>query len=114
LDDGDWEERNVLLVAVNNGYVYGGGFKITPQADPVDGLLDVCVIDAIPRWQILWRLPFAITGHHKHMRPAHFYKVRTVKIESKTELPAALDGELIHDTSFKIEAKPGALKLIKV
>ena len=114
LDGADWEERDVLLVAVNNGYVYGGGFKITPEADPADGLLDVCVIDAIPRWQVLWRLPFAVTGRHKHMRPAHFSKVRTAEIESKTELPAALDGELIHDISFKIEVKPGALRLLRV
>ena len=112
LDGGDWEERDVLLVAVNNGYVYGGGFKITPEADPTDGLLDVCVIDAIPRWQVFWRLPFAITGRHKWMRPAHFYEVHTAEIESKTELPAALDGELIHDISFKIAVKPDALKLI--
>lgn len=112
LDGGAWEDHDVLLIAVNNGYVYGGGFKITPEADPADGLLDVCLVDAIPRWQVFWRLPFAITGRHRWMKPAHFHKVAAAEIESETELPAALDGELIHDTGFHIEIRPGALSVL--
>jgi diacylglycerol kinase (ATP) len=112
-DDGDWLEKKLLLVAVNNGATYGGGFRITPDAVNDDGFLDVCVIDALPRWQVFWRLPFAIAGRHKWMKQASFYRVKTVDIESERPLPAALDGELILDKTFRIEVDPGALTVIK-
>ncbi len=111
IDKGKWRKTSVLLVAVNNGRVYGGGFKITPDADITDGLLDVCIIDALPRWQVFLRLPFAIAGRHRWMKPAHFYKAKSVEIESEHNLPAALDGELILDKRFRVDVIPSALTI---
>lgn len=112
IDGGDWIEKKILLAAVNNGKIYGGGFKITPEADNRDGLLEVCVIDALPRSQLLWRLPFAVMGRHRWMKPATFYKAKSVRIESKTELPAALDGELILSKYYDARVIPNALSVI--
>lgn len=112
-DDGAWLEKKVLLVAINNGATYGGGFRITPDAVDDDGYLDVCVIDALPRWQVFWRLPFAIAGRHKWMKQASFYRVRTADVASARSLPAALDGELILDKEFRVEIQPGALSVLK-
>ncbi len=114
VDGGEWETRSVLLAAINNGPIYGGGFKITPGADNADGLLEVCVIDALPRWELFLRLPFAVAGKHTWMKKAHFYKAKTVEIESERDLPAALDGELILAKKFKAEIVPSALTVIGV
>ncbi len=112
LNDGEWVEKKILLAAINNGSTYGGGFKITPDADNTDGWLDVCVIDALPRRQVFWRLPFAIAGRHKWMKQASFYRVTSVDIQSDAPLPAALDGELIINKTFRVEIKPGALEVL--
>lgn len=112
IDEGAWEKRDVLLVAINNGASYGGGFKITPEAVNNDGLLDVCLVDAVPRWEVLPRLPFVVAGRHAWMNPAHFYKVKSVRIESEKELPAALDGELILSKRFDVAVQPAALKVV--
>ncbi|MBE3120004.1 MAG: diacylglycerol kinase family lipid kinase [Candidatus Atribacteria bacterium] len=114
VDGGEWETRKVLLAAINNGPIYGGGFKITPGADNADGLLEVCVIDALPRWELFLRLPFAVAGRHTWMKKAHFYRAKTIEIESERGLPAALDGELIHDNNYRAEIVPSALTVIGV
>jgi diacylglycerol kinase (ATP) len=114
VDGGSWETRKVVLAAVNNGPIYGGGFKITPGADNMDGLLEVCVIDAMPRWELFLRLPFAVAGRHTWMKKAHFYRAKTVEIESERDLPAALDGELINDKKYRAEIVPSALTILGV
>ena len=41
--DGGAEKRvRAIIFAIQNGPTYGSGFRICPQADPCDGLLDVC------------------------------------------------------------------------
>lgn len=41
--DGGGEKRvRAIIFAIQNGPTYGSGFRICPQADPCDGLLDVC------------------------------------------------------------------------
>jgi YegS/Rv2252/BmrU family lipid kinase len=112
VDGGAWETRTVLLVAVNNGPIYGGGFKITPKADIGDGLLEVCVIDAVGRLELFLKLPFVIAGKHSWMKKAHFYRAKTVEIESERDLPAALDGELILDKTYRAEIIPSALTVL--
>lgn len=112
VDGGPWEEQRVLLVAINNGPVYGGGFKITPRADIADGLLEVCVIDAVGRLELFLKLPFVIAGKHSWMKKAHFYKAKSVEIESERDLPAALDGELILDKTYHAEIVPAALTVM--
>jgi diacylglycerol kinase family enzyme len=112
IGEGDWQEKEILLAAVNNGKIYGGGFKITPKAEVDDGLLEICVIDALPRWQLFLRLPFAIAGRHAWMKPAHFYRTASFTLESDIALPAALDGELISETSYQAKILPGALSII--
>ena len=49
LDDEPPLELSALIFAVQVGPSYGGGFKICPDADPSDGLLDVCYNVRRPR-----------------------------------------------------------------
>lgn len=112
IDDSEWITQEIVLMAVNNGTGYGGGFKITPHADPTDGLLDVCLVDALPAMACLPRIPFVITGRHQWMKVVHTYRAKKVMVRSETELPAHLDGELMKDKGFLIEIVPQALKVL--
>ncbi len=44
-DGGPVREREMMMLIVANARVFGGGFKIAPEADPADGKLDAVVFD---------------------------------------------------------------------
>ncbi len=112
LDDGPEIQVDVTLVAVTNGPTYGGGFRITPAADPFDGLLDTLVIDALPRHGALWRFPFVIFGRHGWMRQVHFARHTHVVVSSDVALPGQIDGEVMLAQRYDIRILPEAVEVI--
>ena len=111
-DGATTEERDVLIVAATIGKTYGGGFFITPDAVPDDGLLDTCIIDPLTLPQALARLPFVVTGKHTRMRPVHMARARSLVIDSDEPLPAQMDGEVAVGSHFEISILPQALECI--
>jgi len=106
------EERDVLIVAATIGKTYGGGFFITPNAVPDDGLLDTCIIDPLSLPQALARLPFVVMGKHTTMKPVHMARARTLVIDSDEPLPAQMDGEVAVGCHFEVSILPQALECI--
>jgi len=53
-----------MLAEIGNGPRCGGGFLLTPAADPCDGLLDLCLAPAMSRWDLLRLLPRGLRGTH--------------------------------------------------
>lgn len=104
--------RDLLLVAATNGPTYGGGFKITPDARPDDGLLDICVIDRVTLLGALLRLPFVIVGHHGWMRPVMLERHASVVIESDVPIEGQIDGEVTLASTYEISVLPDALDVI--
>jgi YegS/Rv2252/BmrU family lipid kinase len=106
------EPVRTLIIAVTNGATYGGGFKITPGADPSDGAFDVCMIDDLKLHQALWRLPFVILGMHTKMPVVHMSRHTGVVITSGVPLPAQLDGEVLLEKEYEIAMLAGAIECI--
>ncbi|MBE0475514.1 MAG: diacylglycerol kinase family lipid kinase [Coriobacteriia bacterium] len=111
-DDGPAEARSMLLLALSHGPTYGGGFFINPDAVPDDGLLDVCLIDAVSLPQALWRLPFVVAGRHRWMRPMHMSRHRRVGLVSDVPVEGQVDGEVVLSVAYDIEVLPGAVEAI--
>lgn len=111
-DDGEPAARDVLIVAMTHGPTYGGGFFITPDSVPDDGLLDVCVIDPMSLLETLARLPFVIVGKHTRMRPVHMSRHSTVVIESERPVEGQLDGEVMLESRYEIRTHPGVLEVV--
>jgi len=101
-----------LIIAVTNGPTYGGGFKITPDADPHDGMFDVCMIDPLGLLEALRRLPFVIAGKHTKMKVVHMSRHTSVVIDSGVPLPAQLDGEVLLENRYEIAMHPGAIACV--
>jgi diacylglycerol kinase (ATP) len=106
------EPRDTLIVAITNGATYGGGFRITPDADPHDGLFDVCMIDPLGLGEALWRLPFVIAGKHTRMPVVHMSRHTSVLIESDVPLPAQIDGEVLLESRYEVDMLVGAIECI--
>lgn len=103
---------DVLIVAATIGPTYGGGFLITPNAVPDDGLLEVCTIDPLSLPECLWRLPFVVMGKHTRMKPVHMSRRRGMVIESEDPMPAQIDGEVMLDTRFDVSILPAAIECL--
>jgi YegS/Rv2252/BmrU family lipid kinase len=111
-DDGPAEPQGLLIVAVTNGATYGGGFRITPDADPSDGLFDVCTIDPLGLGEALWRLPFVVAGKHTRMPVVHMSRHTSVVIDSGVPLPAQIDGEVLLETHYDVRMSAGAIECV--
>ncbi len=103
---------DTLIVAVTNGPTYGGGFLITPDAVPDDGLFDVCMIDPLSLPQALVRLPFVVLGRHTKMKPVHMSTHSSLVIECDRPVPAQIDGEVLLERRYELSILPGAIECI--
>lgn len=95
LSGGEVIEGERLLVSVGNGVSAGGGFFLTPDARPDDGLIDVCVVDKMSRSRMLGILPLALKGRHAEKREVEMYRVASLAVESERPLHLHIDGEYI-------------------
>ena len=109
----DDEERSGPMydVMVANGRYLGGGMKMTPDADPGDGLFDVLVIGDISKRDLVLTLPKIYRGTHLPHPKAELLRGRKVTIDAPIPLPVQLDGEQPGTTPATFEIVPGALRL---
>ncbi|MEP6475551.1 MAG: YegS/Rv2252/BmrU family lipid kinase [Gemmatimonadota bacterium] len=89
-------EESVLLLEVGIGAVVGGGFKLTPDARPDDGLFDVCSIARQNFFGFVFKLPLAMLGLHGRLPGVRIFRTDRLTVRSTTGAPllAQLDGEL--------------------
>lgn len=110
-DSGRFEGKNKLLVAIGIGKTSGGGFKLNPDADAADGLLDACIIDNLPKLKVIKELPKAITGSHIKLKEVSTFRFSNSEI--LLEKPAYLhaDGEVITTKAQSLNVKITGKKL---
>ena len=106
------EPVEMLMIAATIGKTYGGGFFITPDAEPDDGLFDVLLMDPLSLVGALTRLPFVVAGKHTRMKPMHMSRHTSLVIESDQALPAQIDGEVLLEMRYDISILPGAIECI--
>lgn len=100
-----------LVCAVANGRYIGGGIPISPGADLTDGLFDILVVDAVPRWVIPFYLPSLMMGTlHKKTRVAHSYRADRCFIRCDN-MRLNLDGEIRPMKEARFLCEPAALLL---
>jgi len=111
--DGQEIHSKVLFIAISNGKIYGGRFKITPEAILDDGLLEICLVEEMGRFKYLSIIPKVFKGTHKSIKGIHFYKAKEVIIQFSEPVLAQVSGEVIEgQKEFTIILLPKSLKLI--
>ena len=98
-----------LLFGVGNGRATGAGTLITPRASVTDGLIDVCVVEAMPRREFGRLLLRFKRGEQIGQPGVHYARVRTLLVEAEAPLSVNVDGE--HATLDRMEyrARPADL-----
>ena len=118
--DGDARTYDAANVVVANSAYYGKGMKIAPDAAVDDGLLDVVVIEAAGRLDLIRSLPKVYDGGHVDLPEVTVLTGRRVELraDARTPVPVGGDGEplgVLPDLSVApavVEVRPGALGLL--
>jgi diacylglycerol kinase family enzyme len=107
-------EQRLLLAAASNGRCVGGGFWLTPEAAIDDGLLDLCLCDALRFDQVVRYVPKVLRGTHTRLQQVHMARATAITITSPDPLPVYADGEVLGAALHEVEIvlKPGALPIV--
>ncbi|WP_344333515.1 diacylglycerol kinase, partial [Kitasatospora putterlickiae] len=111
LADGTEISRDLTLAAVGNTTSYGGGMLICPDADPADGLLDVTLVDAMPRRRVARFFPTLLKGTHIHHPEVTTHRTPSLRLTSPG-ITAYADGEFMSRLPIEVTVAPGALHLL--
>ena len=106
-------DLTATLVSIANGPREGGGFLIAPEAQPDDGLFDLCIARKVSRLTILRLLPHFLRGTHTDLEPVTMARAAVVQVSSDDDLVAHVDGEVLCTDAREIrcEILPGALEV---
>lgn len=106
------EHNNVWLMAIANMPYYGGGMKICPDARYDDGLLHICLVEGITRFELLRFFPRVYNGTHVMHPAVRMIAGRKIRVESSAPMTIHMDGEFGGETPAAIEAIPDRLRVI--
>ncbi len=94
IDHKSLRER-VMMVTIANGPFYGGGMKIAPQATMNDGVLDICIVKEISKWELLKQFPKVFKGTHIFHPKILMTSGRSIKLLSDEKRDIFADGEYV-------------------
>lgn len=93
-----------MIFSIANGRYFGGGIPIAPLAAVTDGLLDVLVVDAVPRWKLPAYLVPLMMGRLHKCKISHRYLTTHCRVTC-SGMRVQLDGEItpMDDAVFACE-----------
>ena len=108
--DGEHRSFDAMLCAVANGPAFGGGMLIAPDAKVDDGYLDLFIVHAMSRLELLKVFPKVYTGGHVTHPAVEFVRAKSVKMSSGN-MPVYSDGEARGHSPLTATVVPGALSV---
>jgi diacylglycerol kinase (ATP) len=101
----------VMLAAIANTSSYGGGMRIAPEACPDDELLEVILIEAMPKWRLVSKFPQVFRGTHVRDSRVRCLRGGRVRIDGDRSAAVMVDGEVHGSLPLVIERWPHRLRV---
>lgn len=101
----------LFIIACNTMFV-GHRMLLAPNARSDDGLIDVVILRASSRWNLLQVFKRVADGSHLQLPGVECHRAQSLTIDSSTIDPLNLDGEICGQTPFSATVLPGALQVI--
>ena len=101
-----------MFLVLGNMTMYGGGMKITPKADPADGILDLCIIKRMSKIHFIKTFPLVFEGLHINDPFVEYLKVTSLEVDSEYNFSVFADGEYICKLPARYEIIPKTLNFI--
>lgn len=111
LIDGEEIAKEFTTIAVCNAKYYGGGYKIGPNSDLKDGVIEVYLVDKLNKINMA-RLILSMkdAGHEKSSKVRKI-TTKSLSISSDTPVSCNIDGEALTASNFEIEVIPGGIDI---
>ncbi len=110
-EDKKWD-KEVFMLVFANGPREGGGFYMTPDAKPDDGILDYMIVDNGTRLKKFRLVPEFIKGTQGNFKELEIGQFKKISLTSEQPLYIHIDGEIctnfgsdLHGLSVKIIPK---------
>ena len=113
-EGGSFEGR-VLIAALANSPVFGGGMRIAPAARLDDGWLDLVIVERVAPATVLRVFPRVYSGTHVDHPAVHTRRVRAATLRSEPCRTFWADGEPLCDSrpgGTAIEVWPAGLAVV--
>jgi len=110
--DDERMELDAMLVEVGSGRWTGGGMKVLPNAIMNDGLLDVCIVEALSKPAFLRAFPRVFVGSHTTHPKVRMRTGSKVQVEANRRVLVFADGELVGSLPAIFEVRPAALPVV--
>jgi diacylglycerol kinase (ATP) len=95
-----------MMFAVGLTKSTGGGTMVTPMASVSDGLLDLCIVEAMNRREFAGVALMVKRGEHVGHPKVHYKQLRNVTIDAPEPLSVNVDGENSIGKRFTYRARP--------
>ena len=86
--------ENMLFTACMLHRYEGGGFMFCPDANPADGIINLCAVGDISKALVVMALPSAMKGKHYRFQGITPHQAEKIVIEASTPLWIHTDGEV--------------------
>jgi len=86
--------------------------RIAPEANFMDGKLDICQISAMNAFELSCMFPTVYFGKHRMSPKVGYSQAERVIVESETPIDIYADGEFVCETPAEISVAAGALRVI--
>ena len=111
--DGTLLAHSAFISCAGNGQRIGGGIPICPKACIDDGLMDIVIVDDIPRLGIPGALVRLMKGRILELPTTAFRRSDRLRIESDAPMPIQIDGEIHEDLPFDVKVVSGVLRIFR-
>ena len=91
--DGRALRQRALLILISNAQLYGPSFRLAPQAQLDDGLLDVYIFKGVSTLDYFRHLLLMILGKHMGHPNLEVYRAKRVEVRGDKPLPIHIDGD---------------------
>ena len=100
------------LFAVCNSRMVGGGRLIAPHAFVDDGLLDVCLVEAMPTLEFIGLLSSVSAGDHLTDERVSYLRARELELRFARTIKVNTDGEVLETDSCRYAVEPRAARFL--
>jgi diacylglycerol kinase (ATP) len=105
-------QTDCYVLAFANASQYGNNAYIAPDANLQDGLLDMCLMDALPPWRAVQVVLGMALGTLPRTGGAVYSRTRQATVHAAAPLGCHADGDYLgHATEFEIDLLPLALEV---
>lgn len=99
-------ECDFLMFAVGSARSAGGGTMVTPHASTTDGLLDLCIVERMPRRNFARTVLRLRHGQHVGEDGVHYLRLPQLSIDAARPISVNVDGEVSDARRLDYRARP--------